>query len=75
MAKFGLELMDGDDGLVEVCFDPIGRVRAGEGVWLPFEGGPGGAVAEATALRANLGRVNGWVKFMVQQDEVNYGGQ
>ena len=75
MARFVVEVQEGDEAHVEVCYDPVESVRRGKGDWVPFEGGRGGAVAEATALRVNVGRVDGWVKLVVQQEGVNDGGQ
>lgn len=66
-ARFAVELLEGDEGRVEVSYDPVETVRKGRGEWVPFEGGLAGGVAGATALRVNVGKVEGWVKLMVQQ--------
>ena len=63
-----MELLPGDEGVVEVSFDPVERVRRGVGEWVPFEGGLGGSVACATAIRLNLSAVEGWVRLTVISD-------
>lgn len=65
--RFGVELMDGDEGVVEVSYDPVEHVRKGRGEWVAFDGGLGGSVACATAIRVNLSRVDGWVRMFVEQ--------
>lgn len=63
--RFALEVQPGDEAVVEVSYDPVETVRKGQGLWEVFEGGLGGAVHGASALRVRIGRVDGWVKMVV----------
>jgi hypothetical protein len=63
---FAVEVMAGDEAEVEVCFDPVVRLRKGRGVWQRFDGGLGGSVEGFTALRINVRKVEGWVKLTVR---------
>lgn len=68
VAKFVLEVMQGDAAGVEVSFEPEEVVRRGKGVWEPFEGGPGGGLHGVTALRVDVQRVDGWVRLIVERN-------
>ncbi len=63
--RFAVDVMEGDEALVEVNFDPVAQVRKGRGQWQPFNGGLGGSLDGYTALRVNVRKVDGWVKLTV----------
>jgi hypothetical protein len=66
-ARFSVELDGGDDATVEVSYEPLEQVRKGRARWEVFDGGLGGSVQGASALRLNVGRVDGWLKLVVER--------
>lgn len=65
-SRFALDVMPGDSARVEVAYDPVETVKVGRGQWVPFDGGLGGTLPGATALRVNVERVCGWVTLCVK---------
>lgn len=65
--RFGVELLQGDEGVVEVSYDPVEMVRRGRGEWCVFEGGLGGSLHSVTAIRLNIRHVDGWMKLFIEQ--------
>lgn len=68
MAKFSLEMAKGDRARVEVSHDPREVLVKGRARWFVFEGGEGGGVNHATALRVVVDKVDGWMSLIVEQE-------
>jgi hypothetical protein len=66
---FAVELQPGDEARVQLTYDPTDNVRKGKAEWLPFEGGLGGVVHGATALRLHVGKLGGWVSLKIAEQE------
>lgn len=67
-ACFSLEMAKGDRARVEVSFDPRSVLEKGRARWFPFEGGDGGGVQHATALRVVVEKLEDWMSLIVQQE-------
>jgi hypothetical protein len=65
--KFSLDLKDGDDANIEITYDPESSVQRRTAKWELYEGGLGGGIEGATALRVNVLRVDAWVKLSVER--------
>jgi hypothetical protein len=68
VARFSLEKAKGDGARVEVSHDPHEVLVKGRARWFPFEGGDGGGVHCATALRVVVEKVDGWMSLIVEQE-------
>ncbi|MBI1308724.1 MAG: hypothetical protein GC129_02550 [Proteobacteria bacterium] len=73
VARFSLNKHAGDEVRVQVSHDPPEQLRRGGAQWLDFEGGEGGGVHGATALRVVIGRLDGWVTLVLEQESDNDG--
>ncbi len=65
-ARFVLQLLPGDSGVMQTTCDPPEQLKRGTAIWEDYQGGIEGAVGDVTAVRAVLGHNSGWAKLVVQ---------